>query len=294
MSLIQLRIRIATVIQLVRRVSDRANEHDVDIVAAGLSFYALLGLFPALLAVVSVYGLVADPTNVEDVLTSLARTLPPQARTLVLGGLTGFVQRSSGDLTFSIVLGILAVLWSSSSAMGVLVRAINVAYAVEERRSFFARRLIALIFTLAGVVGVAVVVPALTAVPRLLHAFGADTLLVLVPPLVLAGLAFIVLLALFRYAPYRRPTSFAEVAPGAALASVAWLVVSGGYSMYVRFFARLTSTYGALEGVIVLELWFYFSALVLLYAAELNVEFSRSRASPERSSQRSPLKLTPS
>src|SRR3954463_14412388 len=99
--------RFSSFMNLVRSVNDRANEHDVDIVAAGLSFYALLGLFPALLAVVSVYGLVADPANVEDVLTSLARTLPPQARALVLGGLTAFVQRSSGDLTFSIVLGIL-------------------------------------------------------------------------------------------------------------------------------------------------------------------------------------------
>jgi membrane protein len=190
-----------------------------------------------------------------------------------------FVKSSSGDLTLRVVVGIVAVLWSSSSGMGVLVRAINTAYDVKERRSFFARRAVALFFTLGGVIGVAVVVPALTAVPKLLHAFGADTLMVLVPPLVLAGTAFVALLALFRYAPYKNPRSFAEVMPGAALASVAWLVVSGAYSLYVRFFARLSSTYGALEGVVVLELWFYFSALVLLYATELNVALARHRGS---------------
>ncbi|HTQ05779.1 MAG TPA: YihY/virulence factor BrkB family protein [Polyangiaceae bacterium] len=271
-----------SVYEICRRVSERAAEHDVDMAAAGLSFYALLGLFPSLLAIVSIYGLVANPASAEAVLTSLARTLPPQARELVLSGLAEFVKRSSGDLTLRIVFGFGAVLWSSSSGMSVLVRAINVAYEVKEHRNFFARRAIALLFTLGGVVGVAVVVPALTAVPRLLHLFRADTLLVFVPPLALAVTAFLALLVLFRYAPYRQPSSFAEVAPGAALASIAWLVVSGAYSLYVRFLARFGSTYGALEGVVVLELWFYFSAQVLLYAAELNVVLGRRQSAPAR------------
>lgn len=278
MSSARVRRALKSLFEVGRGVNDRASEHDVDMAAAGLSFYALLGLFPSLLAIVSIYGLVADPVSVETVLSSLARALPPQARALVISGLAEFVKRSSGDLTLRIVLGLLAVLWSSSSGMSVLVRAINVAYEVKEHRSFFARRAIALLFTLGGVVSMAVVAPALTAVPRLLHLFHADTLLVLVPFFALALAAFVALLVLFRYAPYRRPSTFAEVAPGAALASVAWIVMSGGYSLYVRFLARFSSTYGALEGVIVLELWFYFSAQVLLYAAELNVVLARRRS----------------
>jgi membrane protein len=104
---------------------------------------------------------------------------------------------------------------------------------------------------------------------------------------VLGTAAFISLLVLFRYAPHRKQPSFAEVVPGAALASVAWIAVSGLYSLYVRFFARMTSTYGALEGVIVLSLWFYFSATVLLYAAELNVELARRRSPSQDVPQRS-------
>jgi membrane protein len=276
------RHRFSSFMNLLRSVNDRANEHDVDIVAAGLSFYALLGLFPALLAVVSIYGLVADPASVEAALTALVRALPPQARKLVIESIAEFVRRSSGDLTFRIVFGFVGVLWSSSSGMSVLVRAINVAYDVKEHRSFFGRRAIALFFTLCGVVGVAFVVPALIAVPRLLHIFRAETLLVLVPPAVLAILAFATLLMLFRYAPYRKPATFSELAPGAALASVAWLIVSGAYSLYVRYLAHFSSTYGALEGVIVLELWFYFSAQVLLYSAELNVVLARRRSTPDQ------------
>jgi len=132
-------------------------------------------------------------------------------------------------------------------------------------------------------------VPAITALPKVLHLLRAETLMVAVPPLVLGIAAFASLLVLFRYAPYGRKPRLAAIVPGAALASIAWLVVSGAYSLYVRFFARMTSTYGALEGVIVLELWFYFSALVLLYAAELNVELDRRRsASHEVRDRREP------
>jgi membrane protein len=276
-SLRALRTRFAHLVGLAHAVGERGDQHDVDMVAAGLSFYALLGLFPGLLAVVSIYGLVADPARVQSVLLSLARTLPPQARAVVNEGVVAFVARPSGDLTLRVVIGILAVLWSSSSGMGVLVRAINLANDVSERRSFFGRRAIALGFTLAGVVSIAVVVPALTALPKVFHVLRADVLSVLVPPLALAGAAFIALLVLFRYAPYKQARTFKAVAPGAGLAAVSWLLVSAGYSFYVRYLARMTSTYGALEGVVVLELWFYFSALVLLYAAELNVVLEARR-----------------
>jgi membrane protein len=264
-------------VSFIEKLGDRADEHDADIVAAGLSFYALLGLFPALLAVVSLYGLAADPQSIEAVIGDFARTLPPQARALILGSLTEFVKRSSGDLTLSAVLGIIAVLWSSSSGMSVLVRAINAANSVKERRGFFRRRLVALLFTLGGVVGVMVVIPAITTLPKILPALGAGASSLVLPPAALAAFAFGALLLLFRFAPASNPPPFRKIAPGAALASLAWLGMSGLYSLYVRFLSSYSSTYGALEGVVVLQLWFYFSALVMLYAVELNVLLGQRR-----------------
>ena len=262
---------------LLRRVSDLADSHDADIVAAGLAFYGLLGLFPSLLAIVSIYGLVADPTEVEGALSSLAHALPSQARVLVVGGLADFVKRPSESLGYRLAFGLLAALWSSSSAMAVLVRAINVAYGLPEHRSFFGRRRIAILFTLGGVASVAVVVPLLTALPKLFHVVRADLLTLLLPWTVLACAAFVALLVLFRYAPYRRGRSWHAAVPGALAASLIWLLMSAVYSLYVRYVARFTSTYGALEGVIVLELWLYVSALVLLYGAELNAELEARR-----------------
>jgi membrane protein len=134
------------------------------------------------------------------------------------------------------------------------------------------------------VVGVVVVIPTIAALPKILPVLGAGAPSLVLPPLLLAVFAFGAMVALFRFAPVRDPQPFREVAPGAAAASLAWLGVSGLYSLYVRFFSSYTSTYGALEGVIVLELWFYFSALVMLYAVELNVLLVRRRLSAERGS----------
>lgn len=258
--------------RLIRRVIDRASEHDADLAAAGLAFYGVLGFFPALLAIVSIYGLVADPASVESVLASLARAIPGSGREVVLAELASFVERPSGSLGASVALGLMAVLWSASSAMSVLVRAVNVAYGNPEHRSFFARRGIAVLLTLGGVFGVAIVVPLITLMPKLLPFLRADTLTLLLPWVVLGLGSFASILALFRFAPYREGPRLPGIVRGAALTSVAWLVVSACFSLYVRYLARFTSTYGALEGVVVLEFWLYVSALVLLYGTELCAE----------------------
>jgi membrane protein len=277
--------RLARLYGLVRHVIDQADEHDADVAAAGLAFYGLLGFFPALLAIVSMYGLVADPVSVAAALSSLARALPPSARETVMSGLAAFVERPSGSLGMSFGLSLLAVLWSASSAMSVLVRVINAAYGIRERRSFFARRRLAVLFTLAGVLGVSVAVPVVVLTPKLFHVLRADTLTIALPWVVLALGAFVAVLGLFRFAPYRRPPHLHSLVVGALLTSVSWLVVSGCFSLYVRYVARFGSTYGALEGVIVLEFWLYVSALVLLYGTELAAELER-RWSPSPPSSR--------
>jgi membrane protein len=268
-------------VALIRQVIRLADAHGADLAAAGLAFYGLLGFFPALLAIVSIYGLIADPASVEQVLASLARAMPPSAREIVLKGLGDFVKRPSGSLGVSVALGLLAVLWSASSAMSVLVRAINIAYGIPERRNFFARRGVAVLFTLSAVTGVSIVVPIVTVLPKLLHFLRADTLTVALPWTVLALGSFVAVFALLRFAPYRRAPRLRGLVLGALLTSLCWLAVSACYSLYVRYLARFSSTYGALEGVIVLEFWLYVSALVLLYGTELSAELERRSPRPQ-------------
>jgi membrane protein len=261
---------------LIKRVSREADADDADIVAAGLAFYGTLGLFPALLAMVSLYGLVADPIAIERAIYGVARSLPPAARDLVIGELSNFIARDSSSLSLSMVLGFLAVLWSASSAMSVLVRAVNVAYDLPERHNFFKRRRIAILFTMAGMFGLFVLVPLVAVLPKLLAFLHVGGAVVLLRWPVMAAIAWLTFGLLYRYAAQQSPLpSVRSVLPGASAAALLWVCLCAVYSLYVEYFTSFSSTYGALTGVIVLQFWLYISALILVYGAELNAELWR-------------------
>jgi len=261
---------------LIKRVSEQADADDADIVAAGLAFYGTLGLFPALLAMVSLYGLVADPIGIQQAIYTVARSLPPAGRDLVIGELSAFIARDSSSLSLSMLLGFLAVLWSASSAMSVLVRAINVAYDIPERHNFFKRRRVAILFTVAGMFGLFVLIPVVAVLPKLLAFFHIGGAVVLLRWPVMAAVAWLTFALLYRYAAQKSPLpSLREVLPGASAAALLWVGLCAVYSLYVEYFTSFSSTYGALTGVIVLQFWLYVSALILVYGAELNAELAR-------------------
>jgi len=233
-------------------------------------------LFPALLAMVSLYGLVADPVAIQRAIYAVARSLPPAGRDLLIGELSNFIARDSSSLSLGMVLGFLAVLWSASSAMSVLVRAVNVAYDIPERHSFFKRRRIAILFTLAGMFGLFVLIPVSTFLPKLLTFFHIAGALVLLRWPAMATIAWLTLGLLYRYAAQKSPLpSPRQVVPGATVAAILWIVLCAVYSVYVEYFTSFSSTYGALSGVIVLQFWLYVSALIVVYGAELNAELWR-------------------
>jgi membrane protein len=261
---------------LLKRVSAEADEDDADIVAAGLAFYGVLGLFPALLAMVSLYGLVADPVAIEHTIYAVTRSLPASARDLVIDELSKFVTSPSRSLSVSMVLAFLAVLWSASSAMSVLVRAINVAYDLPERRNFLQRRRVAVLFTLAAMLGLFVLIPLVALLPKLLTLFHVGAAVSLLRWPALALLAWLAFGVLYRYAAERSPLPTVRgVLPGATFSALLWVLLCAVYSAYVEYFTSFSATYGALTGVVVLEFWLYISALILVYGAELNAELER-------------------
>ncbi|MEI9938934.1 MAG: YihY/virulence factor BrkB family protein [Pseudomonadota bacterium] len=261
---------------LIKRVSDEAAADDADIVAAGLAFYGILGLFPALLAMVSLYGLIADPIAIQRTIYGVARSLPPVGRDLLLGELSNFIARDSRSLSLGMVLGFLAVLWSASSAMGMLVRAINVAYDIPERHGFFKRRRLAVLFTLAGMLGLFVLIPVVALLPKLLLFFHIGGVVVLLRWPAMLLVAWLTFGLLYRYAAQKSPLpSVRAVLPGATIAAFLWVSLCAVYSAYVEYFTSFSSTYGALTGVIVLQFWLYISALIVVYGAELNAELAR-------------------
>ena len=261
------------------RTSKQVKADSVLMLSGGVAYYALLALFPALIALVSIYGLVASPSQVATQLQSMTRALPAQARDLIITQLTALTQKSSAGLGMGAVVSIIAALWSASSGMRWLMTALSVAYDEEETRKFVKLRGTALLLTFAAVVGGAVALGLLVALPSVFRVLGLGStgkMVVsvlrwpLLGALVLTGLAM-----LYRYGPNRDDPKWRWVTPGSLVATVVWLAASVGFSVYASVFGKFDKTYGALGAVIVLVLWLFLSAFSVLLGAEINAEVER-------------------
>ncbi len=268
---------IATTKDTVLAVMGRMKEHGTVMLAAGLSYYALLAAFPAAIAAVSIYGLVADPTMLETQLAEFTAALPTETAMFVETQLEKIVNSSSSSLGLATALSIGVALWSASAGTKALITGINLAYGETETRSFFVLRGAALAATLGiivfgvgslGVVGFA---------PQLLDAVGleeatADLITWLRWPVVVV-VVILGLGALYKLAPNRPWRMTRWVSIGAVVAAGVWMLATVGLSVYVNNFGdSLGETYGTFVGVIVLMLWFFVSGLIVLVGAEVNSE----------------------
>jgi membrane protein len=261
------------------RVKREIKQDDVPLLAAGVAFFALLALVPALVALVSVYGLVADPAdiqrNVEDVLAAA----PTEVRDLVQSQLSSIVDSSRQGLRLGAIAGLVVALWSASSGMKHLIAAVNRAYDEDESRGFIRLRGLSLILTIGAVVGLLVALYVLVVAPNSISDEGSmsllrTTLLVVRWPL-LAIAAMLGLAVIYRYAPDRAEPRWNWVSIGAVFATLVWLAASVGFSIYSTNFGRYNETYGALGAVVVMMLWLYISAYATVAGAELNAEMER-------------------
>lgn len=241
------------------------------LLAAGVAFFGLLALIPSLIAAVSIYGLVSDPSDVVSQVESMSDTLPDSARELLGEQMDAIASTPSGSLSVSAVLAILLALWSASAGVARLVAALNIAYDVTETRSAVRRRALALVVTVGVIVGAVLAVGAIVVVPALAgeagaRDLGADLVSWLRWPALLVGFQ-VALAVLYRVAPDRPTRRLRWVSWGSALATVAWVAGSALFSLYVRWFGSFNETYGSLAGVVVLMLWLLLSALVILVGA---------------------------
>jgi membrane protein len=249
------------------------------LVAGGVTYAVLLALFPGLAALVSLYGLVLDPAQIEKQVASLNGVLPEQAQQMLSEELHSLVTTSNGALGLSAALGLLLALWSASRGMSGLISALNIAYEENEKRSFFKLNLIAVGLTIglviAGIVVVALVAVLPAAVQFLpLGNLGKWLLLILEWPL-LVGFVLLGLAVMYRYAPSRDTPQWKWVSPGAGAAVTLWVVASIGFTVYVAHFNSYSKTYGSLGGVIILLTWLYISSFVILLGAAINAQSER-------------------
>ena len=268
--------------QVLLRTKQQVKEDNVPLLAAGVAFYAFLALFPALIAAVTVYGLVADPAEVEEQIASLTEAMPADAAQLLSTQLREIASGSSSSLGWGLAASLAAALFSASGGVQNLVKAVNIAYDEEETRGFFKLRGLALLLTLGAVVFVVVSVGLIAVLPVVLESAGlGDAGKAAVQVLRWLGLVAFVLLALaivYRYAPDRDNPKFRWVGLGSIVATVMWLLGSLAFSLYVSNFGSYGKTYGALAGVAVLLLWLWLTSLIILIGAEINSETEQQTA----------------
>jgi membrane protein len=265
---------------IAKRTMKEVKQDQVPLLGAGVAFYTLLALFPAIIAGVSIYGLVADPETVRDQIDRLTQMLSPETATILNQQIRQVTSSAGGALGVATVVGILTALWSASSGMKALITGVNLAYDETESRKFVKLRGLSILLTLGAMVLLALAGATIAGFPPI-----ADDLPTVVQWVVsilrfvvLAALLILGLAVLYRYAPDRDEPKWTWVTWGSGVATVLWIVASIGFSIYVNSFGNYNKTYGALAGIIILMFWLYLTAVIVLVGAELNTEMELQTA----------------
>ena len=258
------------------RTKEEVGRDNLSIVAGGVAFYMLLAIFPAIGATVAIYGLVADPGQIQQQVQSLSGVLPQQAMSILQNQLSRLASGAGGALSLGALFGILLALWSAAKGMKALITGLNIVYDEEDERGFIKLNAIALGLTLAAVLFAIVAIGFIVVFPAVMGFLGlSDIARILTSVLrwpLLAVFGIVALAFLYRYAPDRDQPQFRWVSWGAAAAIIIWLAASFLFSYYVRNFGSYNETYGSIGAVIILLMWFYITAFTILLGAELNAE----------------------
>jgi membrane protein len=253
----------------------RASTSDrVSLAAAGCAFYATLALFPAISMLISVVGMVLDPVTAEQQLAVLSGLLPSPAFGLIDDRVHQLIAQGSSSLSVKLLISFLLTFWSSATGSKSVLSAVNVAYDVTEQRPFLRFQAIGLAMTLVAVLCAILAIGVLLLLPPAIDFLGLERhgggLIHAAGLTMLIGFFFVAIALLYRFGPSRPTPPRPRIKPGAALATVLWLIASELLSFYVSRIGTFGATYGSLGAAVGVMLWFYVSAYAVLLGAELN------------------------
>ena len=269
----------------VKRTVTEFSEDNMSDWAAALTYYGLLSLFPALIALVSIVGLVGDPASTTQTVTQIVTKLGPSSAADTFAGPIKSITSHRSAAGVLLVVGLATALWSASSYVGAFMRAANVIYETPEGRPFWKLRPLQILVTLVMLLLLAAVALALVLTGPVVDAvagpLGVGSTAVSIWNIakwpVLLGVVVTMFAVLFYAAPNVKLAGFRWVTPGALFAIGLWLIASAAFAFYVANFGSYDKTYGALGGVVCLLVWFWITNVALLLGMELNSERERSR-----------------
>jgi membrane protein len=269
----------------VKRTATEFNEDNLSDWAAALTYYGLLSLFPALIALVSILGLVADPQTTTEKVTEIVTQLGPESAADTFSGPIESITSNRGAAGVLFVIGLVVALWSASGYIGAFMRVSSIVYETPEGRPFWKLRPLQMLVALAMVIILALLALALVftgpvadavAEPLGIGDAAVTAWDIAKWPVMLA--VVVTMIAVLYYAtPNVKLRGFRWVTPGSIVAVVTWLIASAAFALYVANFGSYDKTYGALGGVVVMLIWLWITNLALLFGHELNAERERSR-----------------
>jgi membrane protein len=267
-----------------KRTATEFSEDNLTDWAAALTYYGLLSLFPALIALVSLVGLFGDPESTTDTITEVVTSIGPESAAQTFAGPIESITSNRGGAGIALIVGLALALWSASGYVGAFMRASNVIYETPEGRPIWKLRPLQMLVALVMIVLMAIVALALVFTGPIVDAvaepIGLSSTAVTVWDIakwpVLAAL-FVAMIGVLYYAsPNVKLRGFRWVTPGSVVALVTWIVASAAFAFYVANFGSYNRAYGTLGGVIVLLIWFWITNLAILFGHELNAERERS------------------
>lgn len=258
------------------RTWEEFNDDRILLVSAGVTFYGLLALFPAIAAFISLYGLFLDPGDINRHVDTLSGFLPQAGLDIVRDQSKRIAAQGTGTLGLTFAIGLGTSLWSATAGVKSIMEALNIAYEEEENRSFIRLSAQALLFTLGAIVFIGVALAGLALLPIVLSFIPSQslgTMLLSLGRWPALGIAVVLVLAfLYRYGPSRANAQLRWVTVGSVVAAGLCLVFSMLFSWYVANLADFNKTYGSLGAVIALMTWMWLSTAIILLGAELNAE----------------------
>lgn len=266
-------------LEIGKRVIKEFSADRVTSVAGGVTFFALLALFPAITALVSIYGMVADPATIADHLSLLENILPQSALDLISGQVIAIASAPKTSLSIAGIVALLVALWSANGGMKALIEALNIAWFETEKRGFIKLNLVSLTLTLSAIVGVILMIALVAVLPVLLNTILAGSriegILSWLRWPILAGMLILGLAVIYRFGPSKEDPTWQWISPGAVVATLGLLVASILFSWYAANFANYNETYGSLGAAVATMMWLWIAAIVVLMGAEVNSEVER-------------------
>ncbi len=275
--------------EIFKRVYKALGDDRLMAVAAGVVFYGLLAFFPAITALVSIYGLVTDPGTIGDHLALVSGIMPAGGFDIMREQIDRLLAKGGGELSAAFVFATMLAIWSANAGMKAMMDALNVIYNVPEERNFIKLNAVSLAFTVGAIVALLLTIGFVVVFPLLLSTLGlggwSETIASLIRwPILFFGL-IVGLAVLYRFGPSPHGAKWRWLTPGSVMAGILWVIGSAGLSYYLANFANYDATYGSLGAAIGLMMWMWMSSIIILLGAQLNDTLDNWNAKPDKPMQ---------